>query len=323
VYKKSPSPLISLEYSNGWDPLAKNGFGSRGGGDGFSQEFFESFMFNVDDVESATQYFSDSNLLGKSGFSAIYKGVLRDGSAVAVKCIAKTSCKSDEPEFLKGLKILTSLKHENLVRLRGLCCSKGRGECFLIYDFVANGNLLHYLDSNNSNSKFLDWSTRFKIIKGIAKGIGYLHANKANKPALVHQNISAEKVLIDQNHNPLLSNSGLHKLLADDIVFSTLKSSAAMGYLAPEYTTTGRFTQKTDIYAFGKIILQILSGKREITQTICQGAEFGRLNDYVDNNLGGKFVEVEAVMLGKIAFLCTNKLANHRPSIEVVIQEMG
>lgn len=164
--RKSASPLISLEYSNGWDPLAKNG--PRG--DGFSQEFFESFMFNVDDVESATQYFSEANLLGKSGFSATYKGILRDGSVVAIKCIAKTSCKSDEAEFLKGLKILTSLKHDNLLRLRGLCCSKGRGECFLIYDFVPNGNLLHYLDVKDGKGKVLEWSTRVSIIKGIAKG---------------------------------------------------------------------------------------------------------------------------------------------------------
>ncbi|KAM7512084.1 hypothetical protein LguiB_010959 [Lonicera macranthoides] len=317
--RKSASPLISLEYSNGWDPLAKN----CPRGDGFSQEFFESFMFNVDDVESATQYFSEANLLGKSGFSATYKGILRDGSVVAIKCIAKTSCKSDEAEFLKGLKILTSLKHENLLRLRGLCCSKGRGECFLIYDFVPNGNLLHSLDVKDGKGKVLEWSTRVSIIKGIAKGIGYLHGSKANKPALVHQNISAEKVLIGQHYNPILSDSGLHKLLADDIVFSTLKASAAMGYLAPEYTTTGRFTELSDIYAFGMIIFQILSGKRKITQTIRHGAEFGRTEDYIDTNLEGKFLENEAVKLGKIAVLCTHESANYRPAIEAVVQELG
>lgn len=165
VGRRSASPLISLEYSNGWDPLSK-----RRDASSFSQEVLESYMFNLDEVESATQYFSEMNLLGKSSFSAVYKGVLRDGSAVAIKCISKISCKTDEAEFLKGLKLLTSLKHENLLRLRGFCCSKGRGECFIVYAFVSNGNLLQYLDVKEGATKALDWPTRKSIIRGIAEG---------------------------------------------------------------------------------------------------------------------------------------------------------
>ncbi|XP_052491305.1 probable leucine-rich repeat receptor-like protein kinase At5g63930 isoform X2 [Gossypium raimondii] len=275
VNRRSASPLISLEYSNGWDPLDKGRSGN-----GFSQEVFESFMFNLEEVERATQCFSETNLLGKSNFSTIYKGSLRDSSAVVVKCIAKTSCKSDESEFLQGLKILTSLKHENLVRLRGFCCSKGRG-------------------------------------------IRYLHENRGSKQALVHQNLSAEKVLIDNRSNPLLSDSGLHKLVADDIVFSTLKASAAMGYLAPEYTTTGRFTEKSDVYAFGMIVLQILSGKRKITQQIRHAAETSKVQDLMDMNLEGKYSDSEATRLGRIALLCIHESPYHRPSIDNVIQELS
>ncbi|KAJ4727134.1 Receptor-like kinase [Melia azedarach] len=291
VCRRSASPLISLEYSNGWDPLAKGQTGN-----GFSQEFLESFMFNLEEVERATQCFSEINLLGKSNFSAIYRGILRDGSVVVIKCIAKTSCRSDEAEFLKGLKILTSLKHENLVRLRGICCSKGRGECFLIYDFVPNGNLLQYLDVKSGSEKVLEWPTRISIINGIAKGISYLHGKR---PGLVHQNLSAEKVLIDRLYNPMLSDSGLHKLLADDIVFSMLKASAAMGYLAPEYTTTGRFTEKSD------------------------ATESSKIEDFIDPNLDGKFSESEAAKLGQIALLCTHESPSHRPSIENVMQELS
>ncbi|GAA0158705.1 hypothetical protein LIER_15658 [Lithospermum erythrorhizon] len=316
--RRSASPLISLEYSQGWDPLAKDQRSS-----GFSQEVFEILMFNLEEVESATQYFSEQNLLGKSSFSAIYKGMLRDESAVAIKCISKISCKSDESEFLKGLKVLTSLKHENILKLRGFCCSKGRGECFLIYDYVPNGSLLQYLDVPDGRGTILEWPLRVSIIIGIAKGIDYLHVSKGSKKALVHQNISAEKVLIDQRYKPLLSGSGLHKLLADDIVFSRLKSSAAMGYLAPEYTTTGRFTEKSDIYAFGMIILQILSGNRKITQLHHHGAELGRLEDFVDVNLGGKFSAFEAAKLGKIASLCTHEFADQRPTMAIVMQELN
>eukprot|EP00258_Populus_trichocarpa_P011334 XP_002320058.3 somatic embryogenesis receptor kinase 2 isoform X1 [Populus trichocarpa] len=318
VSRRSASPLISLEYPNGWDPLAIGRSKS-----GFSQEVLESFMFNLEEVERATQCFSEMNLLGKSNFSAIYKGILRDGSVVAIKCITKTSCKSDEADFLKGLKILTSLKHENLVRLRGFCCSKGRGECFLIYDFVPNGNLVQYLDVKDGSGKVLEWSTRISIINGIAKGIAHLHVSKGNKHALVHQNISAEKVFIDRWYNPMLSDSGLHKLLADDVVFSMLKASAAMGYLAPEYTTTGRFTEKSDVYAFGIIVLQILSGKRNITQLTHHAAEACKFEDFIDAKLEGNFSESEAAKLGRIALCCTNESPNHRPTMETVMQELG
>ncbi|XP_038976252.1 LRR receptor kinase SERK2-like [Phoenix dactylifera] len=317
-YQRSVSPLISLEYSNGWDPLA-DGRSSVG----FSQEVLQSFRFNLEEVESATQYFSDVNFLGKkSSFAATYKGILRDGTMVAVKRISKTSCKSEEAEFLKGLKILTLLRHENLVGLRGFCCSTGRGECFLVYNFVANGSLSRYLDvKGDENGRILDWPARVSIIKGIAKGIEYLHSNKTNKPSLVHQSISAEKVLIDYHFNPLLSGSGLYKLLADDVVFSTLKASAAMGYLAPEYTTVGRLTEKSDVYAFGIIVFQILTGKR--TTHLRLGAESGNLEDLIDENLNGNFSKPEAAKLASIALLCTSESPNQRPTMEAILQELN
>uniref|UniRef100_A0A5B7BJI9 Protein kinase domain-containing protein n=1 Tax=Davidia involucrata TaxID=16924 RepID=A0A5B7BJI9_DAVIN len=318
VYRKNGSPLISLEYPNGWDPLADDrSFG------GFPQEVLQTFRFNLEEVESATQYFAAKNLLGKSNFSAVYKGILRDGSVVAIKSITKSSCKSEEAEFLKGLNILTSLRHENLVRLRGFCCSRGRGECFLIYEFVPNGSLLRYLDVKEGDGLVLEWSTRVFIINGIAKGIEYLHEGKVNKPALVHQNISAEKVLIDQRFKPLLFDSGLHKLLTDDIVFSALKASAAMGYLAPEYANTGRFTEKSDVYAFGVLVFQILSGKQKLASSIRSAAESCKFLDFVDTNLHGRFSEYEAAKLVKVALMCTHESPEQRPSMQAIIQELG
>ncbi|KAL9240393.1 hypothetical protein vseg_014618 [Gypsophila vaccaria] len=316
--RKNGSPLISLEYPNGWDPLSDGrSFG------GFSNELLQGFRFNLEEVECATQYFSPSHLLGKSGLSAVYRGVLRDGSVVAVKRISKGSCKSEEAEFLKGLNLLTSLRHESLVRLRGFCCSRGRGECFLIYDFVPNGNLLRYLDLKGGDPNVVEWCTRVRIIHGIAKGIQYLHSIKVNKPPLVHQNISAKKVLIDQRFNPMITDSGLPKLLTNDTVFSALKASAAMGYLAPEYTTTGRFTDKSDVYAFGMLVFQILSGKRKITNSIRVGAELSRPQELIDPNIHDKFSEHEAAKLAKIALDCTHDSPVERPSMDVVILELG
>lgn len=130
-------------------------------------------------------------------------------------------------------------------------------------------------------------------------------------------------MFINRPYNPLISDSGLHKLLADDIVFSMLKASAAMGYLAPEYTTTGRFTEKSDVYAFGIIILQILSGKRNITQLTHHAAEACKFEDFIDAKLEGNFSESEAAKLGRIALCCTNESPNHRPTMETVMQELG
>ncbi|KAL8200849.1 hypothetical protein R6Q57_012188 [Mikania cordata] len=279
--------------------------------------------FNLEEIESASGYFSDANLLGRSKFSAVYKGVLRDRSAVAIKSVSITSCKADEAEFTKGLSLLTSLKHENLARLRGFCCSKGRGECILVYDFASKGNLSEYLDvEDGTTSHVLDWLKRVSIINGIAKGLAYLHRNDPEKPGMIHRNISMEKILIDQQYNPLIIDAGLLKLLADDVVYSALKVSAALGYMAPEYITTGKFTEKSDVYAFGVVVLQILSGKSNLTGSIRAAAADRRFDDFIDENLKGKFSESEADKLTKIGLICVDELPENRPTMEDVIREL-
>ncbi|KAK8963634.1 putative LRR receptor-like serine/threonine-protein kinase [Platanthera guangdongensis] len=315
--QKRASPLASLEYSNGWDPLADGRWGV-----GFSKEVSQSFRFNFEEVECAAQYFSEVNLICKGSFSAIYKGRLRDGTMVAVKSICKTSCKSEEAEFLNGLKILTTLQHPNVVRLKGFCFSRARGECFLVYDFISNGKLSQYLDAKSQDDGwFLDWPTRVSIIKGIAKGIEFLHSTKVIKPSLVHQNITADKIFLDHNFTPFLSCCSLHRLLADDIVFSTVKTTAAMGYLAPEYTRTGGLTEKSDVYAFGIVVLQILLGKQRAMHLKPSGKDDG-IEDRIDGKLEGNFSREEAEKLAEIASLCTSEIPNQRPAMEDVLEEL-
>ncbi|KAG2576362.1 LRR receptor kinase BAK1-like [Panicum virgatum] len=317
--QRSASSLINVEYSSGWDTSSE---GSQHGVR-LSSEGSPSVRFNLEEVECATQYFSDVNLLGKSNFAATYKGIMRDGSVVAVKSINKSSCKSEEADFLKGLRMLTSLRHDNLVGLRGFCRSRARGECFLVYEFMANGSLSQYLDVKEGDATVLDWATRVSIIKGIAKGIDYLHSSKPHKPPLVHQSISADKVLLDHLFTPRLAGAGLHKLLADDVVFSSLKDSAAMGYLSPEYTTTGRSTDKSDVYAFGVVVLQALTGRRAVSSHLRLGAESGRLDDLVDPRLGGRFSRAEAAKLAGVALLCTAEAPAQRPAMAAVLQQLG
>ena len=130
-------------------------------------------------------------------------------------------------------------------------------------------------------------------------------------------------MLLDARYNPLLAYSGLHKLLADDVVFSTLKASAAMGYLAPEYTRTGRLTEKSDVYAFGVIVFQLLTGRSDITQLSHQGVETVGYKDIIDENLEGKLSESEAAKLWRVALLCTHESPHFRPFMDSVIQELG
>jgi len=154
-------------------------------------------------------------------------------------------------------------------------------------------------------------------------GIGYLHSNEASKPTIVHQNVSVEKVILDHEFNPLIMDAGLPKLLADDVVFSALKASAAMGYLAPEYITTGRFTEKSDIYAFGVIVLQVLSGKALVGGSIRVAVEAFRFEDFVDTNLKGDYSKSEAAILSKLAIVCTHEVPELRPTMVEVIQELA
>lgn len=315
---RSASPLITLEYSNKWDPMMSYQIGSED-----SDNFLHRFNFNLEEIESATQYFSEFNLLGKSKFSAVYKGILKDGSLVAIKCVHVINCKSEETEFMNGLRLLTSLRHENLAKLRGFCCSMSRGECYLIYDFALNGNLSRYLDVVDGGDDNLDWTTKVSIIKGIAKGIGYLHRSETNRPAIVHQNISVKKVLLDEQFKPIIMDSGLQKLLVDDIIFSTLKVSASLGYMAPEYITTGGCTEKSDVYAFGVIILQILSGKTYVSSSMRLAAESCRYEEFIDANMKGKFSKTEAANLTKIAVICRDENPDCRPTMKTVIQDLS
>ncbi|KAJ6978132.1 hypothetical protein NC653_029892 [Populus alba x Populus x berolinensis] len=313
VYRKNGSPLISLDYPNGWDTLADGRNLS-----GNAQDVFQSFRFNLEEVETATQYFSKVNLLGKINFSATYRGILRDGSTVAIKSISKSSCKSEEAEFLKGLNTLTSLRHDNLVRLRGFCCSRGRGECFLIYDFVPNGNLLRYLDVKDGDGHVLEWYTRVSI------HICMAYKRKQNL-SLIHQNITAEK----GPHRPAMQSVArgilaFRTFLQMTIVFSALKTTVLpWGSLAPEYTTTGRFTDKSDVYALWELIdfpSSLRAAKSEVTWCVLEHDACRLLKIYIDPNLHGRFFEYEAdYACTELAWLCISRdLLWNRPFWEAV-----
>ncbi|XP_078448043.1 LRR receptor kinase BAK1-like [Wolffia australiana] len=276
--------------------------------------------FNLEEIESATQHFSDANLLGRSCFASTYRGFLRDGSSVAVKRINRSSCRAEEAEFFDSLKLLTSLSHENLVSLNGFCCSTDRGECFLVFDYAPNGNLSQYLETKGkvSNPRVLTWPERVAIVNGVARGLEYLHS----KAGMIHQNLSTDKILLGERCKALISGACVQRLLADDVVYSSQKASAAMGYLAPEYATAGRFSEKSDVYAFGVIVLQILTGK-SMANPMRPFADPCKLEDLVDPRLELKYPRSEAAKLVAMALACTSEAPSLRPGMAMVVQDLG
>jgi serine/threonine protein kinase len=149
-----------------------------------------------------------------------------------------------------------------------------------------------------------------------------LHSKKSKKPPVVHQNITAEKILLDHHSAPRLSVPGLHKLLADDVIFSSLKANAAMGYLAPEYATTGQFTDKSDVFAFGIVVLQVMTGRRDVSQ-LKVGTVIRNLEGLMDGNLHGVFSRTEAAKLAAVAAHCTSEVPSQRPTMEAVVQQLS
>lgn len=157
----------------------------------------------------------------------------------------------------------------------------------------------------------------------LTAGMEYLHRNERNKGAIIHQNISVEKVVLDEQLRPLIVDCGLLKLLADDVVYSALKVSAALGYMAPEYISTGRFTEKSDVYAYGVIILQLLSGRTVLSAAVRTAAESGKVGELIDAKLEGKYCESEGARLAKMALDCTNDDPQNRPTMELVVRELS
>ncbi|KAH7307622.1 hypothetical protein KP509_22G069100 [Ceratopteris richardii] len=344
--------------------------GSRSFGSFSGVVFFngshQSFQYDLEELEMATNFFSDKNLLGKkAGHSAVYRGVLRDGSAVAIRALHKASCMTGMSEFKSVVGVIAQLRQENIVALKGFCCSSSKADCFLVYDYVTNGTVQEHLNRRPSTlsskaskvSTPLEWSVRARIALDIARGMHFMH--RGTEEAVIHQNLSAANVLLDQNCNAFISDAGLHRLLADDIVFSLLKSAAVRGYLAPEYVATGRLTEKSDVYAFGVLLLQLLTGKTSLGAGLEQGQEMaavarsngdedsamqknsnsskssgnsnnmvswarslvgaGCVEELVDANLKGNYSAVAATHMAAVAFACTHEDPAERPDSSQVV----
>ncbi|XP_021909452.1 putative cysteine-rich receptor-like protein kinase 20, partial [Carica papaya] len=210
--------------------------------------------FDLRTLQIGTNFFSDLNLLGEGDFGPIYRGLMPNGQEVAVKKLPK-GLREGLREFRNDMKILVEIQHKNFVTFLGYC--EEGPEMMLVYEYLPNNSLEFFL-FDKDKSWWLDWQRRFQIIKGVANGLLYLHEEAFLKT--VHGNIGACNVLLDEQFNPKISALGQAKLLPWDVTHIGCSESGIIGYMAPEYELYGKLSAKADVFSFGVLVLEIVSG---------------------------------------------------------------
>ncbi|XP_020593901.1 G-type lectin S-receptor-like serine/threonine-protein kinase B120 [Phalaenopsis equestris] len=229
-------------------------------GEGSNGKRSESTIFSFDTVAEATSNFSSSNLLGEGGFGPVYKGVLRGGQEIAVKKLSNSSGQGIE-QFKNEVILIAKLQHRNLVRLLGFCAQSDHK--MLIYEYMPNKSLDAFLFDQN-RKRLLDWNTRYNIIEGIARGLLYLHRD--SRLRVIHRDLKASNILLDDSMNPRISDFGMAKIFGSDgNETATKRVVGSYGYMSPEYAMKGLFSVKSDVYSFGILVLEIISGERNST----------------------------------------------------------
>ncbi|KAG8096899.1 hypothetical protein GUJ93_ZPchr0013g36096 [Zizania palustris] len=216
--------------------------------------------YELEDLEAATGGFRDKSVVGEGGYGTVYRGVLAGGEVVAVKDLFDHKGQA-EKEFKVEVEAIGRVRHKHLVGLVGYCAEGPKR--MLVYEFVENGNLEQWLHGDDVG-KFspLTWDIRMKIAAGTAKGIAYLH--EGLEPKVVHRDIKSSNILLDKNWNPKVSDFGMAKVLGPGSSYVTTRVMGTFGYVAPEYASTGMLNESSDIYSFGVLLMELISGRRPV-----------------------------------------------------------
>ncbi|ONI12332.1 hypothetical protein PRUPE_4G157800 [Prunus persica] len=281
--------------------------------------------FSFRQLKAATNNFDKANKIGEGGFGSVYKGLLSDGTVIAVKQLSSKS-KQGNREFVNEIGMISALQHPHLVKLHG-CCIEGN-QLLLVYEYMENNSLARSLFGPEESQLKLDWPTRHKICVGIARGLAYLHEESRLK--VVHRDIKATNVLLDKNLTPKISDFGLAKLDEEDNTHISTRIAGTYGYMAPEYAMRGYLTDKADVYSFGILVLEIVSGRNNTTYRAKEKSFYlldwaqllkgqGRLMDLVDPRLGSDFNKEEMMLTINVALLCCNVTSTVRPTMSSVV----
>ncbi|CAL9751790.1 unnamed protein product, partial [Musa acuminata subsp. burmannicoides] len=319
-----PPPMISSSggsgsnYSGSEVPLPP----SPGGALGLSRS-----TFTYEQLVMATDGFSDANLLGQGGFGYVHRGVLPNGKEVAVKQL-KIGSGQGEREFQAEVDIISRVHHKHLVTLVGYCISGGKR--LLVYEYVPNNTLEFHLHGRDRPT--MEWSTRLKIALGSAKGLAYLHEDC--HPKIIHRDIKAANILLDYKFEPKVADFGLAKFASDNNTHVSTRVMGTFGYLAPEYASSGKLTDKSDVFSFGVMLLELITGRRPVdsSQTfmddslvdwarplLTRALEDGNYDALVDPKLGRNFDPNEMACMIACAAASVRHSARRRPRMSQVL----
>uniref|UniRef100_A0A7I4D5Y0 Protein kinase domain-containing protein n=1 Tax=Physcomitrium patens TaxID=3218 RepID=A0A7I4D5Y0_PHYPA len=292
----------------------------------FAKHELKPTLYSYGELQKATNDFHPYMKLGEGAFGAVYKGKLADGSVVAVKQLT-TNAQQNMDDFLNEVVVLTTVKHRNLVKLKG-CCLRGDRR-LLVYECVENYDLAETLFDHKGNQP-ITWPKRFNICLGVANGLQYLH--EGVEPRIIHRDIKANNVLLDKNLQPKIADFGLALLFPNQETHITIEQIAGTkGYMAPEYASLGQISERVDVFSFGVLALEVVSGRRNInfdvplektylSEWAWKLNEAGSLLDLVDPSLS-LHVDEEAVVLRviNVAMACLQTAAERRPTMGQVV----
>ncbi|KAL3835590.1 hypothetical protein ACJIZ3_010326 [Penstemon smallii] len=290
-----------------------------------------SLNFKYSTLEKATNSFDEANKLGQGGFGTVYKGVLQDGREIAVKRLFFNN-KHRAADFYNEINIISSVEHKNLVRLLGCSCSGP--ESLLVYEYLPNKSLDRYI-FDSSKGKTLNWEKRFEIIIGTAEGLVYLHEN--TRIRIIHRDIKASNILLDSRLRARIADFGLARSFQEDKSHISTAIAGTLGYMAPEYLAHGQLSEKVDVYSFGVLLLEIVTGRQnnrsktsEYTDSLVTIAwkhfQQKTTEDLYDSNLmlhscnNNMSVKSEILRVVHVGLLCTQEISSLRPSMSKALQ---
>ncbi|KAF7015404.1 hypothetical protein CFC21_029259 [Triticum aestivum] len=287
-------------------------------------QHIDSLLLDLATLRIATDDFDNSKMLGKGGFGMVYKGVLPDGEEIAVKRLGQTS-RQGIGELKSELVLVAKLHHKNLVRLVGVCLEEQ--EKILVYEYMPNRSLDMILFDSEKN-KELDWGKRFKIINGIARGLQYLHEDSQLK--IVHRDLKASNILLDVDYNPKISDFGLAKIFGGDQSEDvTRRIAGTYGYMAPEYAMRGQYSSKSDVFSFGVLVLEIVTGRRnsgsynteqdvDLLNLVWEHWTRGNVVELMDPSLSNHPPVDQVLKCIHVGLLCVQRKPASRPTMSSV-----
>ncbi|KAH9554689.1 hypothetical protein CY35_08G076000 [Sphagnum magellanicum] len=295
----------------------------------FAKRDVQPTLYAYNDIKIATRDFHPDMKIGQGSFGIVYKGTLQDGGEVAVKHLLTNSQQSID-EFLNEVVLITNVKHKNLVKLKGCCLMGGGGanKRFLVYEFVDNNNLAETIFENKGRHN-VDWPLRKNICLGVARGLNYLHEDA--QPRIIHRDIKAPNILLDKHFNAKIADFGLARLFPDTSThISTFHIAGTMGYVAPEYASRGQLSEKVDVFSFGVLVLEIVSGRKNIEPNLNEDQAYllewvwklyeeAKLLEIVDPKMNTHNHEKDIIHVINIGLLCVQSTASKRPSMARIV----